>query len=79
MEERSLEALSTGMSRILKGYYDLGVESLNMSLLSGQLDRRLDYCALNLRMNSRRRLEYYTSDCGFIERIQLETVAESMP
>jgi hypothetical protein len=22
---------------------------------------------------------YYTSDCGFIERIQLETVAESMP
>lgn len=50
MEERSLEALSTGMSRILKGYYDLGVESLNMSLLSGQLDRRLDYCALNLRI-----------------------------
>ena len=80
MDERSLEALSIGISRILKGYYHLGVESLNMSLLSGPLDRGLDYYALILRMNSRPSLkEYYTSDCGFMERIQLETVAESMP
>jgi hypothetical protein len=31
-------------------------------------------------MGSRPRLEeYYTSDCGFMERIQLESVIESQP
>jgi UDPglucose--hexose-1-phosphate uridylyltransferase len=80
MDERSLAELSAGISEVLKGYSDLGVESLNMSLLSGPLDSTLDYYALNLRMNSRPGLkEYYTSDCGFMEKIQLESVIESRP
>jgi galactose-1-phosphate uridylyltransferase len=80
MDEGSLEELSIGISRVLKGYRRLGVESLNMSLVSGPLDSTLDYYSLNLRMNSRPRLEeYYTSDCGFMERIQLESVIESRP
>lgn len=80
IDERSLEELSTGVSRVLKGYRELGVESLNMSLVSGPLDSHLKYYSLNLRMNSRPKLEeYYTSDCGFMEKIQLESVVESWP
>ncbi len=80
IDERSLEELSTGVSRVLKAYRELGVESLNMSLVSGPLDSHLEYYSLNLRMNSRPKLEeYYTSDCGFMEKIQLESVVESWP
>lgn len=80
IDEPSLNELSAGISRVLKGYSELGVESLNMSLLSGPLDGALDYYALNLRMNSRPSLEqYYTSDCGFMEKILLESVIESRP
>ena len=80
MDERNLEELSIGISRVLKGYCRLEVESFNMSLVSGPLDSPLDYYSLNLRMNSRPRLEeYYTSDCGFMERIQLESIVESCP
>ncbi len=80
MEERSLQSLSIGISRLLRGYWQLGAESLNMSLLSGPLDSPLDYYALNLRSYSRPSLEeYYTSDCGFMEKVHLENVVESKP
>ncbi len=77
---RSLEALSTGISKILKGYNHLGVESFNMSIFSGPFDQSLNYYALNLRMSSRPRLKaYYTSDQGFMEKLHLESVVETKP
>jgi hypothetical protein len=40
----------------------------------------LDYYPLNLRMNSRPGLKRScTNDCGFMEKIQLESVIESRP
>jgi UDPglucose--hexose-1-phosphate uridylyltransferase len=80
IDETTLEGISVGISRILRGYCDIGVESLNMSLISGPMDRTLSCYALNLRMNSRPNVEaYYTSDCGFMERIHLESVIETRP
>lgn len=80
IDDITLKDISVGISRILRGYSDIGVESLNMSLIPGPMDRTLHYYALNLRMNSRPSIEpYYTSDCGFMERIQLESVIESSP
>jgi len=80
IDEASLAELSSGISAVLRGYSERGVESLNMSLVSGPLDCKLEYYALNLRMNSRPRLEqYYTNDCGFMERILLEAIIESDP
>ena len=80
IDERGLAELSSGISAVLKGYSKLGVESLNMSVISGPLDSGLESYALNLRMNSRPRLQrYYTNDCGFMERILLESIIESNP
>jgi UDPglucose--hexose-1-phosphate uridylyltransferase len=80
IDEPTLAELSAGISAALKAYSELGVESLNMSLVSGPLDTTLEYYALNLRMNSRPRLEqFYTNDCGFMERILAESVIESRP
>ncbi|MEM2227102.1 MAG: hypothetical protein QW371_06215 [Candidatus Bathyarchaeia archaeon] len=75
-----LEELSAGLSKILKGYWDLGIRSFNMSILPGPLDREVEYYSLNLRVVSRPSPEaHYTSDCGFMERIHLESVVESKP
>jgi galactose-1-phosphate uridylyltransferase len=80
IDEPALAELATGISAVLKGYSEAGVESLNMSLVSGPLDTTLEYYTLNLRMNSRPRLEqFYTNDCGFMERILTESVVESRP
>jgi galactose-1-phosphate uridylyltransferase len=80
IDEPTLAELSAGISAALKAYSELGVDSLNMSLVSGPLDTTLEYYALNLRMNSRPRLEqFYTNDCGFMERILTESVIESRP
>ena len=80
MDAEGLGALSAGISKILRGYCDLGVESFNMSLIPGPLDLDAEYYSLNLRFSSRPSLEaHYTSDCGFMERIHLESVVESKP
>jgi UDPglucose--hexose-1-phosphate uridylyltransferase len=80
INEATIEDISVGISRILRAYYHIGVESLNMSLISGPTDRILKCYALNLRINSRPNIEpYYTSDCGFMERIQLENIIETRP
>jgi galactose-1-phosphate uridylyltransferase len=80
IDEPALTEVATGIRAVLKGYSEAGVESLNMSLVSGPLDTTLEYYSLNLRMSSRPRLEqYYTNDCGFMERIMAESVVESRP
>jgi UDPglucose--hexose-1-phosphate uridylyltransferase len=80
IDEPVLAELAAGISAVLSGYSEAGVESLNMSLVSGPLDTTLEYYALNLRMNSRPGLkQFYTSDCGFMERIMTESIVESRP
>ncbi|MGC8849415.1 MAG: galactose-1-phosphate uridylyltransferase [Candidatus Bathyarchaeia archaeon] len=80
LKQGGLDALSKGLAGILKAYHDLGVESFNMAVFSGPLDEHLDYYSLNLRIISRPRVEaYYTSDCGFMERLHMENIVESRP
>jgi galactose-1-phosphate uridylyltransferase len=80
IDDAVLMELSDGLTRILRGYRDLGARSFNMSIVPGPLDRELEYYALNVRILSRPNPgSHYTSDCGFMERIHLESVVESMP
>lgn len=80
IDEPALTELAAGICAVLNSYSEAGVESLNMSLVSGPLDTTLEYYRLNLRMSSRPRLEqFYTNDCGFMERILAESVVESKP
>ncbi len=75
-----LGELCAGISKILRGYWDMGIRSFNMGIVPGPLDREVEYYSLNLRLLSRPNPEaHYTSDCGFMERIHLEGVVESMP
>ncbi|MEM3012424.1 MAG: hypothetical protein QW084_03575 [Candidatus Hadarchaeales archaeon] len=79
--EAEVKELAVGLSRILKGYAELGVETFNLTSFSGPEDggsRR--YHRLSLRLISRPLLRpLYTSDSGFMERFQYEPVVESMP
>lgn len=81
LDGKRLDELSAGLQKILKGYWDMGIRSFNMGIVSGPLDGSAgEYYALNLRIISRPSPEpHYTSDCGFMERIHLESIVESMP
>jgi len=80
MRESHIEALSHGLSRVLRGYNDLGVRSFNMSVFSGPLNQDLKHYSLNLKVMSRPGLRaLYTSDCGFMERFHDEPVVETLP
>jgi galactose-1-phosphate uridylyltransferase len=70
-----------GLSRILKGYHSLGVQSFNMATFSGPCDEDLsDFYLLNVRTISRPSLvPFYTSDDGFMERFHQEPVIETVP
>lgn len=75
-----IEALALGIAKILEGYGRIGVESFNMAVFSGPLSLKLTHFSLNLKLISRPGLKpYYTSDCGFMERLHEEPVVETLP
>jgi galactose-1-phosphate uridylyltransferase len=72
--------LCDGLSRILKYYHKIGIESFNMVIFSGPLDKELRYFNLNLKIISRPCLKpIYTNDSGFMERIHYEPIIETKP
>lgn len=79
--EEGVRELAEGLSRLLRGYEELGVETFNLTSFSGPEDgsgRR--YHRLSLRVISRPPLRpLYTSDSGFMERFQYEPVVETLP
>ena len=81
LKRRGLEELCDGLSRILKGYHAIGVQSFNMATFSGPCDEDLsDYYLLNMRLISRPNpISFYTSDNGFMEKLHHEPVIEAMP
>jgi galactose-1-phosphate uridylyltransferase len=81
MSESDLKGFCEGLSRILKGYHGMGVESFNMSLFSGPEDRDLgDHYLLHAKLVSRPNFEpFYTGDDGFMEKLHGEPIIEARP
>jgi galactose-1-phosphate uridylyltransferase len=79
-KKEHLKDLSNGLSLIFKGLHEeLNVNSLNFSSFSGTKETKSFY-RLNFEIVSRARLkEFYTSDIGFMEYMQNEPVAETLP
>jgi galactose-1-phosphate uridylyltransferase len=78
MEERDIEDFAQVVSRVLKAYGEMGIDSFNMATFSGTPG--LDYYRLNVKFVSRPNLRYlYISDAGFMERLHYEPVVETMP
>jgi len=81
MKDSDLTDFCEGLSRILKGYHTIGVESFNMSFFSGPNDDDLsEYYLLHAKLVSRPNLEpFYTCDDGFMEKLHGEPVIEAKP
>ncbi len=77
---KEVEAFASGLAKILKGYYELGVKSFNLTIYSAAMGERRDDYRLNVKLISRPPpLRDYTSDAGFMETLHMERVVESMP
>ncbi|MEM2875031.1 MAG: hypothetical protein QW567_03320 [Candidatus Hadarchaeales archaeon] len=76
-----LHDLCDGLSRVLRGYHEMGVRSMNFTTFSGPFDESIsDFYWLNVRVISRPApAPFHISDCGFMERLHLEPVIEVMP
>ncbi|MEM2192716.1 MAG: hypothetical protein QXG38_03780, partial [Candidatus Hadarchaeales archaeon] len=72
---------SDGLSRVLKGYNELGVWSITFTTYSGPADEPMeDFYWLNTRIISRPYpFPFYVSDCGFMEKFHDEPVIETLP
>lgn len=81
LDKQGLAEFCAGLSRVLKGYHELGVRSLNMATLSGPCDEDLsEFYFLNVRLVSRPNpTPFYASDNGFMEKIHREPIIETMP
>ena len=81
MSESNLKGFCEGLSKVLKGYHEMGVGSFNMSVFSGPNDRDLsDYYLLNAKLISRPNFEpFYTGDDGFMEKFHHEPIIEARP
>jgi len=81
LKKHGLEDFCDGLSRTLKGYHALGVQSFNMTTFSGPCDEDLsEYYFLSAKLVSRPSPRHlYTSDDGFMEKLHHETVVETMP
>lgn len=79
--EKDLKDFCEGLSRVLRGYHGMGVESFNMSVFSGPNDQDIsDYYLLNARLVSRPNFEpLYTGDDGFMEKFHGEPIIEARP
>ena len=77
---KNIKDLALGLSKILSRMGKIGVESFNMCIFSGPMDEDIsDYFLVNLKMLSRPSLSSTTTDIGFMELIQQESVVETLP
>ncbi len=81
LKARDLSDFSTGLSKVLRGYQTIGVNSFNMAFFSGPNNKDLSKLyLLNAKLISRPRFtEVYVSDTGFMERFHDEPIIESRP
>lgn len=80
MGEKHTKDLAEALSLVFKSLQEkLNVNSLNLSSFSGTKETKKFY-RLNFEIVSRARLKpYYTTDIGFMEYMQKEPVAETLP
>ena len=77
---RSLQDLCEGLYRVLKGFEQMGVESFNLSSYSAPCDGDYEFFRLHFRIIARPRpAQLYTNDSGFMERLQIEPVVDTLP
>jgi galactose-1-phosphate uridylyltransferase len=81
VNESGLKDFCEGLSKVLKGYHEMGVGSFNMTVFSGPNDRDLSDCyLLNAKLISRPNFEpFYTGDDGFMEKFHYEPIIEARP
>lgn len=70
-----------GLSRVLKGYHEQGVRSMTFATYSGPIDVFMnDFYWLHSRLISRPHPDpFYVTDAGFMEKLHLEPVIETVP
>lgn len=81
LKKNSIEDLSNGLSLLFKKLHKkLKVNSLNLSSFSAGLNDVKKFYRLNFEIIARNRLQpFYTNDIGFMEYMQREPVAETLP
>jgi len=81
LDTKEIKDLARDLSSLFKKLWKIGVRSLTMSTFSGPVGKNIsNYFLLNLKLLSRPILsEYYTSDIGFMELLQQESVVETLP
>lgn len=80
LTEEQIRSFAADLQLILKGYYELGTKSFNLTTYSAPFgEERKDFFA-NVKIISRPQpLRDYTSDAGFMETLHMERVVENMP
>jgi UDPglucose--hexose-1-phosphate uridylyltransferase len=79
LTEDDLNALSNGISRVLRWYESIGYNSFNLALYSGQLSNSSGW-RVHLSMITRTAmLPYYRSDAMHLERLHWEAAVDRLP
>ena len=81
LSKNEIKDLSSGISKLLRAFSILGLQSFNMSIYSSPLDGSMSkYFLINLRLISRPNLKIlYTADKGFMEVLFNETIVSTVP
>ena len=81
LNEDDIFGIADGISKVLRGFYDKGIRSVNMTINSAPLDENLgEFLYLNIRIVSRSLMvENYTTDQGFMEVLHNEPIISTIP
>lgn len=81
LKREEIKDLSLSLSKLFKAFSKIGLNSFNMSLHSGPINRSIsDYFSIIIKIISRPLLKaFYTNDKGFMEVILDEPVISSLP
>lgn len=81
LKREKIKDLSLSLSKLFKAFSKIGLNSFNMSILSGPMNRSMsDYFSIIIKMISRPILKaFYTNDKGFMEVILDEPIVSSLP
>ncbi len=74
-----LNALSTGISRVLQWYEQAGYNSFNLALYSGPLNNSRGGCVHLSMITRTAMLPYYRSDAMYMERLHWEAAVDRAP
>ena len=80
LNERHRGDFASCMVKLLRGYKAMGVTSFNLTTFSGPAGEEPAHYSLNAKIISRPpTTPFYTSDSGFMERFQHESIIETLP